>query len=113
MASTHGTTRGMNVVRTTWLSDAAGDASETLPIISGNIRRIVTNPGAAAPTDDYDVVVNDVDGVDVAADALADRDTANTEQVIPDPAIAVDGVLTVVVSNAGNAKGGDVVLYYD
>ena len=113
MASTHTKVRGMKVVRTSWISDAGGDASETTPVISGRVMRVVTNPGgAAAPTDDYDVVINDVDGVDVMAGALADRDTADTEQVIPDPPVAVDGALTVVVSNAGNAKDGDVVIYY-
>lgn len=40
-----------------------------------------TNPGAgaAAPTDNYDIVINDADGVDIAGGMLMNRDTANSE----------------------------------
>lgn len=110
------TYKGWSTIKTvtfTWLSDdAAGTASGTTKPISGVILRAVTDPGETAPTDDYDIVVNDANGVDVMAAALADRDTANTEQVIPAVGPAVSGPLTMEVSAAGNAKEGVLVLYY-
>lgn len=103
----------IKTVTFTWLSDdAAGTASETTKPISGVILRAVTDPGATAPDDNYDIVVNDADGVDVMAAALANRDTANTEQVTPAAPPAVSGPLTMEVSAAGNAKEGVLILYY-
>ena len=74
----------------------------------------MTNPGATAPTDNYDIVVNDADSVDVAAGVLANRDTANSEQAYPaaDTYHVFDGPLSLVVSAAGNAKQGTLTLYY-
>ena len=42
---------------------------------------VETNPGAVAPTADYDIVLNDVDGLDVAGGALLNRHTSVTEKV--------------------------------
>jgi hypothetical protein len=124
VALTYSETRSVKTVVWTWTSDASGDVSgtDTKPI-SGELLRIVTNPGATAPTDNYDVVINDADGVDVAGGLLANRDTANSEQVIPvlETTVGantyahrpvVDGPLSLVISNAGNAKQGVLTLYY-
>jgi len=79
---------------------------------SGTIERLVTDPGATAPTDDYDVVINDEDSVDVLMGAGADRDTANTEQVNASSlGIVVGDKLTLAITNAGSAKTGTVHLY--
>lgn len=97
-----------------WTCDASGvvSAAGNTDRINGLIHRVVFDPdGTDAPTDNYDVVLNDENGVDVLANAGADRDTANTEQVIPSQPIAVDGALTLGVTNAGNAKKGKVILY--
>jgi hypothetical protein len=93
-----------------WTSDGSGDATVSLDA-HGLIYRVVTNPGATAPTANYDIVINDADGVDVMAAALADRHTSTTEQVTPSAPPAVSGALSVVVSNAGDTKDGTVVLY--
>lgn len=42
-----------------------------------------TNPGATAPTDDYDIVINTAGGADLLGGAGANRDTANTEIAYP------------------------------
>lgn len=98
-----------------WLTDASGDANgvATVPL-SGQALRFSTNPGSAAPTDDWDAVVNDKDGVDVAAGVLANRDTSNSEQAYPaaNTYHAFDGTLTLVVTNGGNAKTGTITMYY-
>lgn len=93
----------------------AGKATKTtLDSYTGEIIRLVTVPGAApnAPTDDYDVAINDEDGNDVLMGAGADRDTANTEQVLASSLGCVaNDKLTLSVTNAGNAKRGTVYLY--
>lgn len=79
--------------------------------IEGYIVRVVTNPSATAPTDDYDITITDADGVDVMAGALANRDTANSEQVIPSDPPYVNSELTVNISTAGEAKEGVIIIY--
>ena len=69
-----------------------------------------TNPDTPAPTDDYDIVINDADGVDLAGGRLMDRDTSNTELVSGMGAYGyplVRGDLTVVFTNqiVHSAKG--------
>lgn len=105
-----------------WTSDAGGDASGTTKKIVGELLRGVTDPSAtAAPTDDYDIVITDEEGVDVLGncdDDLVDRDTANTESVEFIVATAtgarpvVADKLTFTVAAAGDAKAGQIIVYY-
>lgn len=97
-----------------WTSDASGNATGTTSnAYSGAIERLVTVPdGTDAPTDSYDVVVNDEDGNDVLMGAGADRDTANTEQVLASSlGIVANDKLALSVSNAGSAKSGTAYVY--
>lgn len=113
-----------------WVSDdAAGTASGTTRKIVGQLIKIVTNPGAAAPTDNYDVTVLDELAVSVLAGcqnavALGTRDTTNTEETYlylenaDDTPVGtslfpvVCDALTIGIANAGNSKNGQIVLYY-
>jgi hypothetical protein len=111
-----------------WTSDdATGAVSGTTRKIVGRLIKAVTDPGSAAPTDDYDITITDEEGVDVLAACqsnLTNRDTTNSEQVyflVLDAAgtplaqsvhPVVCDALTVAVANAGNAKTGQLVLYY-
>lgn len=91
---------------------AAAVSSTTTNAYSGEVLRLVTNPGATAPTDNWDVVVNDEDGNDVLMGAGADRDTANTEQVLASSlGVVANDKLTMLVTNAGGGKTGAVYLY--
>lgn len=97
-----------------WTSDAAGAASGTTDgVYSGSVERLVTVPdGVAAPTDLYDIVVNDEDDTDVLMGAGANRATATTQQVLASSlGIVANDKLSLAVSNAGNAKQGTVYLY--
>lgn len=101
-----------------WTSDSSGNATvDTEKPVEGVILRAVFDPdGTDAPTDNYDVVLNDENGIDVLQGLGADRDTANSEQVVPiDPTsglpIAVADILSLSVSGAGSAKKGKVILY--
>lgn len=110
--------------------DAAGTATVTTRKISGELIKIVTDPGSPAPTANYDVILTDDEGVDlsihmddVAIAALIARhtttteetylpleDTAGTARISAWPVIC--GPLTVSLANAGNAKATQVIIYY-
>jgi hypothetical protein len=97
-----------------WLSTSSGAAGDTTSFTyNGECVRLVTVPSAVtAPTDDYDVVINDDDSTDVLMGAGADRDTANTEQVLASSlGVVANDYLTLAVTNAGNKKLGTVHLY--
>lgn len=108
-----------------WTSDADGDAAATTKKVRGRLIKGVTDPSATAPTDNYDIVITDEESFNVltnCGDDLADRDTANTEEVyflVTDGTTAiavhpaVNDALTITVSNAGNAKSGQFILYYE
>lgn len=110
--------------------DSAGTASVTTEKIVGELIKITTDPGSAAPTDNYDIAITDEEGVDVLANcvmnaaALGTRDTANSEETylyLKDASVTPIGLaaypvvcdkLTVSLANAGNAKTTQVILYY-
>lgn len=101
-------------VRFDWTSSAAGAADlQTAHAYNGAIERLVTIPdGVAAPTNLYDVAVNDEDGTDVLMGAGADRATATTEQVLASSlGVVANDKLYLHVTNAGNAKAGTVIVY--
>lgn len=66
--------------------DLVGDDADgswptlAMPAFDGRILSLTTDPGATAPTDNWDVVLNDADGFDLLGGAGANRDTANTER---------------------------------
>jgi len=103
-----------------WTSTADGAAVAVLPLIVGEVLRVVTIPGTASgPTDNYDVTWTDQDGIDLLAGLGADRDETNAEQIVPligagsitvvPPALF--GTSTLNVSAAGNATTGTLRIY--
>lgn len=64
-----------------------------------------TNPGSTAPTANYDIVLNDTDGIDLMGGMLANRSATASEAA--QPAIAsgvywprpIDGALTIAITN--------------
>lgn len=109
--------------------DSAGTATVTTDRICGELIKIQTDPGAAAPTDNYDVTITDEEGINVVAGiqnaaALGTRDTANSEETylhllnadMTPIGFAVYPIvcdkLTIALANAGNAKTTQVILYY-
>ncbi len=121
---------GIRKIIIDWVSDASdGTCVITTRKIVGSLIKAVTDPGATAPTDNYDINITDPEGVDVlavciAAGRLADRDTANSEQAyffvenLDASALAssvhpvVCDPLTITITNAGNSKLGQLILYY-
>jgi len=106
----------------TWTSSVAGNVIiQTDNAIRGEICRIVTDPGATAPSDNYDIYFSDVDSIDVLSSATINRDTANTEQVVPsltgsgtntDFLPVVSSRMTFTVNNAGASKQGTCRIYW-
>lgn len=103
-------------VSVAWTSDGSGNATASLIKLRGWIVKVITYPGSAAPTDDYDIKLKDSTGFDVLGSVLNDRDTSNTEQIpTPNSGVSivtyVNGDYTFDVSNAGSAKNGTCVFY--
>ena len=61
-------------------SDGSFPAKVLATKIDGFIRAIETNPGSTAPTDNYDIALDDAEGHDVLEGGGQNRDTANTEK---------------------------------
>lgn len=102
-------------------SDASGNADQesTWPI-DGYVCKVITNPGATAPSVDWDVTLTNSDGIDVVHGQLADRHTSTSQEIIPVPSdnvtvygcSAVSGKITLNVSNAGDSKIGTVTVLF-
>ena len=106
-----------------WTADDATGSIPKLTIsnVGGYVIKVVTDPGATAPTDNYDIALEgDTDTtVDHFAGALQNRDTANTECAYPAASGAatpvwLDPSLSYKVSLSGNVVNsatGTITLY--
>lgn len=101
-----------------WTSDSVdGSVDGDTESIDGLIHRVVTNPSATAPDDNYNVYLRDSDGWDVLTSTVGaaqgeNRDETNTESIVLDPPAAVSGPLTLAIDTAGNSKNGTITIYY-
>jgi len=117
---------GSDIVKHTFDWVSAADGTATLAsgqAVSGKIERVVIIPsGSAAPTTLYDLTLTDVESVDTLAGQGANLSATVTLNICPGTPLkdgtttsvipmVVDGVLTLNVTNAGNAKAGSVVVY--
>jgi hypothetical protein len=115
----------------TWVGDSSAGTvptTETSAAITKELQSgwyaylIVTNPGSPAPNDNYDIYLYDTDGVDIAGGMITNRDTSNTEQVLPklDTVNSLYGsrivttALSIAVSGTttGSATGSVTVYMY-
>ena len=101
-----GTPSGLNIMKIACTAHTDGSFTDytTTEPVNGFIVAVITDPGSTAPTDNYDIDLDDKYGVDVMGSELDNRDTANTEQAVPLVGSAysrryVQGPLTVQVSN--------------
>lgn len=101
-------------------SDGSFPSTTITDPFEGFLLALETNPGSTAPTDNYDVVVNDAEGVDVLQGCGANRDTANSEKAAivysgtsVHPAVDKTDTLTLAISgNSVNSAGIVIKLYY-
>jgi hypothetical protein len=105
-----------------WTADAA-DATvpdTVLPAIDGRLAEVTTNPGAVAPTDNYNVLLIDGEGADRLQGLGMNRDTANTEtapvvysgSAVHPPAGSWEALTLKIAGNAVNSATGRVILVY-
>ncbi len=119
------TVRSRTVMRLTlgWTSDASGDVTTTqveaasigIPVLVGKLTRVIFTPDSAGtqPTALYDATILDNDGQDLLAGNGANRDNTNGDNMMLDPIVPFVGVLRPQITNAGNAKGGTIKMYYE
>lgn len=110
---TYSETRTVRKASLAWTSDGAGAVNGVLTKdLSGELLRVGFIPGGGGtqPTDLYDLVLLDADGVDVVAGAGANlSNSLKTQSLLA--ARGVDGTLELQITNAGAAKTGTVTLY--
>lgn len=106
-----------------WLSSSGGAADATTKKIVGQILRVGFTPdgGGTQPSLNYDVVINDEQSIDVLQGLGANLSNVTATNVVPvvtngtagnmAPAVITD-ILTLAVTNAGNAKGGEIAIWY-
>lgn len=116
VAESRSTEWPLSKVMFTWVSTAGGDAGDvTTYAYTGKVVRLVQIPdaGGTQPTDAYDVTILDGDSVDILAGQGANVSNAGVTQVVTPITLGavVESKLTLVVSNAGNAKGGKTIVY--
>jgi hypothetical protein len=73
----------MQVVKVQFTPGVAGTFLSAIPFGNFFLHKIAINPGATAPTDNYDIYLKDENGIDLLGGAGVDRDTVNSEQVYP------------------------------
>lgn len=112
-----------------WVSDSStGAVTGTTKVVNGRLVKGITDPGATAPSDNYDITITDEEGVNVLTActlSLENRHTSTTQEVyflISDgggtalPLAAhpvVCGTLSIAVASAGNSKVGQLILYIE
>ncbi|HAM59546.1 MAG TPA: hypothetical protein DCQ64_30710 [Candidatus Rokubacteria bacterium] len=103
------------------VATCTGDASDgtfpatALPPFSGRILALRTNPGATAPTDNYDITLVDDDAVDRLQGVGANRATATSQEAAVvylgtaiHPPVAFDETLTLTL--AGNSVNSAIIV---
>lgn len=115
----------LGIVRKVVLDCVADAADASVPDtaltqkIEGFLTHIETNPGATAPTDSYDITLEDAEGLDVLMGAGANRDTTASEiaacpiGTVFNPPLTLDQTYTLkIANNAVNSAIIKIILFY-
>ena len=98
-----------------WVSDSSGVVRGWLEGAFGAFDCIETRPGQAAPTDNYDIVLNrgDTNGADMMGGNLANRDTSTTEEAYPATGTPIldTNIFFSLSGNSVNNATGTVTIY--
>lgn len=114
--------RTVSKITLDWVSAADGSADKTFTLPAGELACVVFDPGSPAPTANYDVVINDANGVDILAAQGANKHETTATRIVPGvpfkdgttTSVAkclVYGEHTLAITNAGDSKAGSIVLY--
>ncbi len=102
-----------------WTADDSDGSvpNAAIPETTGYVVLAITDPGATAPTANYDITIEDEFGVDIMGGALTDRSATLTEQAMPLIAVTpvprmVNGALTFkLANNSVNSAVGKCYVY--
>jgi hypothetical protein len=102
------------VMELTWVAAANGSV-ETFDISNTDLKEyylmlVVTDPGATAPTANYDIVINDSYG-DVLGGALANRSASATERFESLIPYSEDWTI-VITNNSVDSATGKIILTF-
>lgn len=114
VSSTETTHTSLKRIKFVWISSAAGAADATTTAkFDGEIVMVATAPGTGGtqPTDDYDLVITNADGVDMLAGQGANRDNVATEIIASGLGGFSGEAVTLGITNAGNTKAGTVYVW--
>lgn len=99
-----------------WESDSTADVEFTsVEYYNGMIKGLYTIPGTggSAPSDNYDVVANDKDGIDILNGQGANRSATLTQRVFSSLGLIANSQITFVISNAGEDNSGTIIVYIE
>ena len=88
--------------------------------IDGFLLKLVTDPGATAPTDNYDITITDAEGFDLLQGLAANRHTTTSQNIEivmlatgNHPAVSATDTLTLNISgNATISATTQIILYW-
>jgi len=114
----------IGIVTLSWVADASDGTVPSTALqtkISGKLLALETNPGATAPTANYDIAITDADGLDVLQAVGANRHTSTTEKVavvysgtaIHPPVAKSDTLTLALTGNSVNSALGTIKLYIE
>lgn len=105
---------GLKKITWTWTCTDLGilTGARTTNKYTGELLRLITDPGSPAPTDNYDLTILDDDNIDALIGAGMNRHTTTTQQVIASSLGCVfESKLSAEIVVAGNATAGVICLY--
>jgi len=107
------TKQPFNQITWAWTSATDGSvSSQTAGSFTSKEISMITDPGATAPTADYDITITDENGVDVMLATGTDRHTTATEYVkAANTGVVYKSRLTLTIAAAGAEKTGTVYLW--
>lgn len=112
--------KNVEIVTVDWVADDTDGSVPDLSVrLDGYLVKVVTNPGSTAPTDNYDITIEDPEdnALDAAGGLLANRSTSATQQVYctvsgaSTPVLLAGTYNIAVANNSVNSATGRIILY--
>lgn len=95
-----------------WTSDSTGTVTGTTAArYTGAVGRVIFDPGAPAPSNNYDVAIYDQNSYDILKSRGYNKDSLTTSQIDSMFSAVANSKLMLVVVNAGDSTSGVVTLY--
>ena len=100
------------------VADAAFDSTDLIDILGRYCILGVTDPGSPAPSDNYDITIEDEYGVDIFGGKLTNRHTTNAQQEMPLIGSGYGGRLCAgpltfkLAGNSVSVAKGKCILYF-